>query len=468
MKTRIFPIKTTREYEVIVGGGGTTGIAAAIAAARSGAHTVIIDDHGFLGGNAVNIPAWMGFHDLSGRQVVGGIAEELVDKLRAVGGATEPYRDPITSSVTGINANWLKVIAAQEVDAAGVDIWLHSLVVDVDTERKGDRSRAKGVYVRNRDGLHYYAADVLVDCTDTGAVTRMAGAEMIRGRQRDGRVQVSSWTVTVGNVHFDRLLQYYAEHPREIRPFPLEDDVLDKLLAQMREADVFVMGSFYELIRRAKADGLDLPRTYLPGVAFPPRGEIMHVASRVEDVDPDDTYNYTRAEIEGMRQTQLWMAFLRKYVPGCEQCRLVATPSHIGVRETNHVVGEYTLTRDDLMAGRAFADVIALGGYHLDIHTPDHGGTETERPPTYQIPYRCLVPKGVESVLVAGRAISATHEALSSTRVIPISMAQGQAAGTAAALAVRRGIAVRETPIAELQARLRKDGAILPQETVSR
>ena len=132
MKTRIFPIKTTREYEVIVGGGGTTGIAAAIAAARSGAHTVIIDDHGFLGGNAVNIPAWMGFHDLSGRQVVGGIAEELVDKLRAVGGATEPYRDPITSSVTGINANW-------------ITIPVNPCLVADQTTRKGFTSKPRGL-----------------------------------------------------------------------------------------------------------------------------------------------------------------------------------------------------------------------------------------------------------------------------------------------------------------------------------
>jgi hypothetical protein len=201
-------------------------------------------------------------------------------------------------------------------------------------------------------------------------------------------------------------------------------------------------------------------------VAYPPRGEIMHVGVRVEDVDPNDAESYTRAEIEGARQAQLWMTFLRTYVPGCERCRLVTTPSHIGMRETNHMVGEYTLTRDDLMAGRTFEDAIALGGYHLDIHTPDHGGTETERPPAYQIPYRCLVPgrakgQAVDGLLVAGRCISATHEALSSTRVIPISMAQGQAAGTAAALAARLGVEVREVPIGELRAQLGRDGAIL-------
>jgi hypothetical protein len=187
----------------------------------------------------------------------------------------------------------------------------------------------------------------------------------------------------------------------------------------------------------------------------------MHVGVRVEDVNPNNAKGYTRAEIEGARQAQLWMTFLRNYVPGCERCRLVTTPSHIGMRETNHMLGEFILTRDDLMNGRAFEDAIALGGYHLDIHTPDHGGTETERPPTYQIPYRCLLPKDVDGLLMAGRCISATHEALSSTRVIPISMAQGQAAGTAAALAVRLGVEVREVPIGKLRAQLARDQAIL-------
>ena len=461
MTSKTFPIKTTRQYDVVVAGGGTTGIGAAMAAARHGARTAVIEYHGFLGGNGVNIPAWMGFHNLQGQRVVGGIAEELAQKLRAVGGATEPYMDPITSSVTGINPNWLKVIAAQEVEAVGADIWLHSLVVDVETESPTERPRARGVYLFNQEGLHYYEADVIVDCTDTGDAARMAGVKMVRGRAQDHKVQVSSWTVTVGNVDFGRLLQYYAQHPREIRPFPLPDAELTRLLAQMRRAEVFVMGSFHELIRRARADGLNLPRDYLPAVAFPPRGEIMHVASRVEDVNPNDAMNYSRAEVEGMRQTQLWMEFLRRYVPGCEDCRLVSTPSHIGIRETNHMEGEYTLTREDLMTGREFEDVIALGGYHLDIHSPDHGGLQTERPPTYQIPYRCLVPRDVDGVLVAGRVISATHEALSSTRVIPISMAQGQAAGTAAALASRCGVAPRDVPVAELQRLLRQDGAIL-------
>jgi hypothetical protein len=256
-------------------------------------------------------------------------------------------------------------------------------------------------------------------------------------------------------------LAYFAANPDQIRPFPLKDP--EALLDQMHQAEVFVMGSFKRLIQQAKADGLPLPRDIFPGVAFPKIGEVMHVASRVEDVDPNDATNNAQSQIEGMRQTQVWMEFLRRYVPGFERCRLVTTPSHIGIRETNHLDGEYLLTKDDLMTGRAFDDVIALGGYHLDIHTPDHAGLETAHPPTYQIPYRSLLPKSVDGLLVAGRAISATHEAQSSTRVIPISMAQGQAAGTAAALAARKNVNPREVDIHELQELLIADGCEVGQ-----
>lgn len=461
MASKTFPIKTQHAYDVIVIGGGTTGIAAAMASARHGARTAIVESLAFLGGNAANLPAWLGFHNLQGQQVVRGIAWELIEKLRQVGGATPTYLDPITSSVTGTSGNWVKIIATQEVAAAGVAVWLQSLAVDVLTDRVNHRARVGGVYVFNREGLHLYQAQVVVDCTDTGEIAQLAGAPMVRGRPGDHKVQVSSWTVTVGDVNFEKLLAYFAANPDQIRPFRLTDP--EALLDQMHKAEVFVMGSFKRLIQQAKADGLPLPRDVFPGVAFPKVGEVMHVASRVENVDPNDAANNARSQIEGMRQTQVWMTFLQRYVPGFERCRLVTTPSHIGIRETNHMEGEYLLIKEDLMTGRTFDDVIALGGYHLDIHTPDHAGLETSHPPTYQIPYRCLVPKGVDGLLVAGRAISATHEAQSSTRVIPISMAQGQAAGTAAALAAKQKVNPRNVDVRALQRMLIADNCELGQ-----
>jgi len=454
--SRTFPVVSSMNYDVVIAGGGTTGIAAALASARAGARTLIIESLGFLGGNATNIPAWLGFHDLSGNRVVGGIAQELVEQMQAAGGATKQYLDPICGSVVGTAGGWVKIVAMRSVLDAGVDVLLHSLVVDAEMAA----SRVQGVYVQNKGGLHYISGDVVIDCTDSGDVARVAGVSMHRGRSGDGRTQVSSWMVTIGHVDFEKTLAYFATNPaQEIRPFPLKDP--DALLKQMREADVFVLGAFRNLIQKAKADGTDLARDVLPGIGFTRWGEFGTVASRVIDVDPNDAGSMTRAEIDGMQQTEVWITFLRNYVPGFEACRLVNTPSHIGMRETNHMAGEYTLTEDDLMSGRTFGDAIGRAGYHLDIHPPEHSDIETKAPPAYQIPYRIMAPQGVEGLLVAGRAMSATHEAFSSIRVIPILMACGEAAGAAAALALQRSTTVRDVPIAELQTRLRNAGAII-------
>jgi hypothetical protein len=230
----------------------------------------------------------------------------------------------------------------------------------------------------------------------------------------------------------------------------------------MESRDAFVMGSFRSLIEKANADGLNLPRDTMPGIAFPRLGQIRTVAVSVQNVDPNDPENYTRSEIEGMRQVGLWYRFLREYVPGCRRILLTDTPAMIGIRETNHMVGTYVLKAEDLLQGRRFEDIIALGGYHLDIHTPDSPSFgELRQTPRYTIPYRSLLPKEVDGILVAGRAISAEHRALASTRVIPISMAQGEAAGVAAALAARIGKTPREIDVSLLQNTLRERGAIL-------
>ena len=461
MLARSFAIADSRSYDVIVVGGGTTGIAAAIAAARSGAHTALVEYYGFLGGTSATGLPWLGFHNLSGELVVGGIALECVKRMREVGGATDFYLDPICGSVVGINPHWWKLIAMEEVQRAGVEVHLHSLVADVETETTGALPRAVAVYAQSKGGLRRLEASALIDCTDSGDVARTAGVNMVRGRDTDNKVQVSSWPVAIGGVDFDRLMAYFRAHPDDMRPFPIDEERMASLLDQMERAEVFVMGAFRSLIQQARRDGLELPRDVVPAVGFPPVGEVMTVASRVEDVDPNDPASFTRAEQEGMRQTHLWLRFFRGYVPGFENCRLVGTPHQIGIRETLHMEGEYTLTADDLLSGRLFDDVVALGAYHLDIHSPDHSGLETKTPPTYQIPFRCLVPRHVDGLVVAGRAISATHEAMSSTRVIPIGMAQGQAAGMAASLGLAQKVPLRDIDVRTLQARLIADGAIL-------
>ncbi len=455
MPQRCFDVHADGDYDVMVVGGGTTGIAAALAAAREGARTALVEALGFLGGNSAAVPAWLGFHDGVGERVVGGIAQEIVERLQRRKGATPVYTDPICGSVVGIDLSAWKLLALEAVREAGVDTLLHSRAVAVDL--KGPAVCA--VLCMDRAGLRRLGARAVVDCTDAGDVVRAAGGRLRRGRESDGLMQVASWTFAVEGVNFPALFDHYRRVPGDIRPFPGVDG--GERLRRMASDEVFVIGSFRSLIARARREGMSLPRDIFPGVAFPRLGRVFSVATRVEEADPLDARSLTRAEFAGAGQVPLWLDFLRRYVPGFQDCRLAWTPHQIGLRETCHTEGDYTLTADDLMAGRQFDDAIARGGYHMDVHPPDHAGLDTRRPPAYTIPYRCLLPRGIQGLLVAGRCISATHEAMASTRVIPIGMALGQAAGVAAALAARSGVEPRAVPVALLQARLREADALL-------
>jgi len=267
----------------------------------------------------------------------------------------------------------------------------------------------------------------------------------------------------VGNLDFGKILKYFAEHPDQIRPFNLEKHVLDNLLIQMHSAP-FVTGGFTDLVAQAVEDGIDFPNDRLCGCWYPEEREALIVGSRVENVDPNNVTEYSQSEKVGQLQVKEIMKFIHNYMPGGKNARLVGTGHQIGVRETRHIVGEYKLTVEDLLQGKRFDDVIALGAYHVDIHSPDHTGLSPfVQPPTYSIPYRSLLPQELDNVLVAGRCISATHEVEASTRVIPIGMALGEAAGTAAALSARQNTKPKSLNVRHLQEILVQQGAELGQ-----
>jgi len=459
-----FEIKEGQEYDIIIVGGGTTGIAAAVSAAREGAKVCLIEYYGFLGGNATTGLPWMAFHNLVGQRVIGGVAYEFIERLWEVGGASDFYMDPVCSSTIAVNPHWWKIISMQEVKKENIDVKLHSLVVGVDVDDSGSdgRKRAKGIFMTNKGGFHHLKAKVIMDCTDSGDIARMSGATMVKGRAGDQKTQVSSYTITLSGIDVEPLLNYFRENPDDIRPFPIDN--IDALLEQMAEAEIFIIGGLRKLIVKARADGLELSRGVVPGLIFPKTGEMTTVASSVEGLDPTDPDSFTKAEQEGMKQTQQWIKFFREYVPGCEKIYLSGTPHQIGIRETYHMEdAEYLLTGEDLKAGKQFEDVISLGGYHVDIHAPNNDGHNTEYvgPPTFQIPFRSMLPKTIDGLLVAGRAFGATHEAQAATRVIPLSMAQGQGGGQAAALAVSSGKELRDIDIKELHRQLLKQGQVL-------
>lgn len=409
------------ENDVVAVGGGTAGLAAAVAASRNGVDTLLIERYGFLGGatTAGLVNPFMTFH-AGEEQIIEGIFQEIIDRLENMNGYDRKNR--------AYDAEVMKIVADQMVEEAGVKLMLHSLVVDAVMEGNFIR----GVLVENKSGRQRVMAKVVVDATGDGDVAVKAGAPYEKGRRIDGLTQPMTLNFRMGGVDT-------AKMPNRSELNKLYDE--------------------------AKARGeISIPRENLLWFPTVRRGEIHFNTTRVVKVDGTSGKDLTYSEVEARRQMIGLVEFLKRKVPGFESAFLLVSGSQIGVRETRRVMGKYVMTEEDVLGARKFEDVVARGSYPIDIHSPKGEGTVIKRLPpgaSYDIPYRCLVPKGVENLLVAGRCVSCTHEAQAAIRVIPICMAMGQAAGTAAALAVKLKVTPGEMDVTLLQKTLREQGANL-------
>jgi hypothetical protein len=449
------------DVDVVVAGGGPAGIGAAVGAARAGADVVLVERYGFLGGNATAalVLPLMSWHNEvrgarergadeplrllptdhgPGEPVVGGVLLDLMERLLQRGGALEPSED--TGYTVPLDPEAYKSAALDLLDAGGVRYLLHSFASGV----TGEPGRPDGVVVETKSGPLVVRARALVDALGDGDVAAAAGTDYEIGRGDDGLVQPMTLMFRIADFEHARFEGYVREHPDQWRG---------------------VLG-LWELIEQARADGeLDLPRDDLLFFSTPRPHELTVNSTRVPGVLGIDVFDLTRAERRARQQLDSIMRFLRERVPGFEDAYAVQSGTHIGVRETRRIVGLHQLTADDVLQSRHFDDVIARGSYPIDIHDPKGGGGALlERLPAggaYDIPLRCLIPREVDGLLVAGRCISGTHEAHSSYRVTPIAMATGHAAGVAAALAARDGAAPRDVAPDEVQRVLLEQGADL-------
>jgi glycine/D-amino acid oxidase-like deaminating enzyme len=417
-------------YDVIVVGSGSAGSSTAISAARVGARALLIDRLGFLGGTSTAVlDTFYAFYTPGERprRVVGGLAWEIVERLTAEGVAFE--RPNTYGSGTGVtyDQETLKLVWERLAEEAGVDILLH-------TWATGYRDGA--VRIWNKGGERWISARVIVDASGDADVAAMAGAEY-EDFGKTGKVQSLSTLFRLANVDVERA-------------------------AETKKAEIWA------LMREAAATGeYQLPRLEGSWHRTPFDGIVMVHMTRIPNVDATDPVALTRAEMEGRRQVREYHRFLRDRVPGFERSVVVGTSPSIGVRESRRIVGDYQLTRDDVLAARRFDDEIALCGAPIEDHGAG-GGTDWQYVPgeagrggVYGIPYRCLLPRGIDNMLVAGRCFSSTHDAHASARSMATCMAMGQAAGTAAALSVARAAAPRELPTDDLRARLTADGSLL-------
>jgi hypothetical protein len=444
------------ETDVLVVGGGPAGLGAAAGAARAGAEVVLAERYGFLGGNATAalVMPLMSFHTQRpkpekegattllptdhgpGRPVVAGALTAFLERLVRSGGAITPTLK--TGYVVPFDPEIFKLAALDFLDEAGVRFLFHALASDVLND-----GGAHGVVFETKSGPVAIRARVVVDCTGDGDLAARAGAPYEVGREEDGLVQ--PMTLLFRMVEFERAAfeAYVREHPGEWRG----------------------VHGLWDLIRRAAAAGeLQLPREDILFFATPHEREVSVNSTRVTKVLGTDVWDLSYAEWEGRRQMRQIAAFLHRYVPGFEKAYVVQSGVNIGVRETRRILGDYQLTAADILEARKFPDVIARSSYPVDIHNPEGTGTLLKRLPpgeAYDIPLRCLLPRNVEGLIVAGRCISGTHEAHSSYRVMPVSMATGQAAGVCAALAARAHKPPRAVAAAAVQSELVRQGADL-------
>ncbi len=443
-------------YDVLVVGGGNAGCAAALAAARCGARTILVERYGFLGGTATAamVGPWMTFHSGTDR-IVGGIAQEIVERLVALGGSPGHVADSsdYVATITPFDPELHKALLFDLMRESGVELLLHAYFLSALHDSRGGVAGARFATV---GGMRDVRAQRTIDATADAFVAASAGVEVHAGDAR-GRVQPASLMFRLSHVDLGALSTYVRTHPDQMRT---------SLKAHERTpAALTAVAGLHALWNAARERGeVDIPRELVSFFISPYPDEVTVNMTRVTDIDPLDPDDLTRAEIEARAQTMQLLAFFRRSVPGFAHARIAATATQIGIRESRRIVGAYTLTADDILCARTFPDAIARSAYPIDIHNPSGAGTTTfALPPgtAYEIPYRCLVPAQIQRLLVAGRCISTTHEALASTRLTPTVMTLGQAAGTAAQLSLQAGCAVRDLDSAALRERLMADGVDL-------
>lgn len=420
--------------DVVVCGGGPAGAGAALAAARNGARTMIIEKEICLGGmSTAGMLNRLGpYHDRKDI-ILHGIPWEILRRLIARGLAQEP--------VICEPKNWMDYWLVFDPEAmkrlldelmleAGVHLRLGTQVVAPIM----DGDCMTGVLLESKSGREAVMARTVIDCTGDADIAFRAGVPFRYGRDDDGRTQPFTLMSKYLNMDWPRAFAYVGAH-------------------------------YETLVEKAREFGNDFVLAGTDNWMHPE--ESYFNCLHMYDVNGTDAGHLTRSAIELRRKLWANMEVLRRHVPGCERISLITTAAAVGVRESRRIEGDYTLTDEDVLEGRAFSDQVYRYACFVDIHEPKPGSrsrlADRSLPPgvSYGVPFRCLVPKQVENLLVAGRCLSATHAALASVRMMPSCMAMGQAAGTAAALAVQNSIPVRQIDPDRLRERLAEQGVLL-------
>lgn len=450
--------RASYEADVVVVGGGPSGVCAAIAAAREGAKTLLIEQGSCCGGMATRglVGPFMTCYDKNGEnQIIKGLFEEIVNRLVEKNGAIHPSevrkKTAYTSwieighdHVTPFCPETLKIVLDEMLEEEKIEVLYHTTFLSVIMEA----DRITGLHVSSKSGVEEVRGKIFVDCTGDGDVAYAAGVEFEKGNEELGITQPATMFFRICNVDDARI----------------EKDIQDNIDNFYRKDGVNYR-SFHWRVSQAREDGNWPLKRVSIGLFKSVNGEWCVNTSRIMGIDATNNQSLTYGEIEGRKQAKIIMDFLRKYVPGCENAKLMATASTLGIRESRHMKGVYSLERDDILNGVVPADAVVLASNSVDVHGR-FGALSNQYAPIqngvyYGIPYRCLLPKTVSNLLVPCRSVSASSEAAGAIRVMPPMMALGQAAGVAAALSAKESIACNEVDTGALRAKLKNQGVYL-------
>ena len=445
---RELPVR--KEVDVLVVGGGPSGITAALAAVEDGLRVTMLDSRSFVGGNmTIGLPI-LGFLGQKGNQIIKGLPQKLIDRLKAVDASSEHRPCPLHMSLTLVEPEAVKTVALEMLVEAGVDVQFYTFCAGVVM----DGDELKGVIIESKAGREVVLAKVIIDCSGDADIAYRAGVPCEYGNEQGG-VQPPTLMFCMGGVDTDKLRLSIAEEPRTY----LTDFIPAEYFGQNNQ---YVLVGLRSHIQQAQEKGLNLPTERTILITGLRKGEVWVNMTRVNGVNGTDPGSLSFGEIEGRNQIKDIQQYLIEYVPGFEGAYFLKTAPFLGIRETRRIVGQYTMTRDDIMSCQHFDDAVAVASYPLDIHHPQGGGCTLEWcGDCYDIPYRSLVPQKVKNLLVAGRCISTTHEAMSAIRVMAPCMAMGEAAGRAAKMAVRDGVQPAAVDVQKLQQELIEKGAYL-------
>lgn len=447
-----------KTYDVIVIGGGLAGCAAATASARLGCKTLIIENFGFLGGwaTAALVNPFMTHCASDGKPLIGGLFDEIRKRLNDINALL----------VNSFETEAMKYVLQEMVLESGAEILLHTSF----EYAKYLTDRSICISTKSKSGKKEFVCSRLIDCSGDGDAAVSLGADFKMGDE-NGLPQSATLMFDVGGVDVEKALTYVKNNPDQMRFPKLQKNADVRKMAD----DIYSVAGYYDLITQARNNGdYDAPGDIIFYIARPHKGNVVFNTTHIGQIDGTNAEDLTRAEIEGRRQMMSIIKFIRKYVPGFENSYVMQSGSHVGIRETRRIVGEYIFTASDVTHAKKFDDAICRLAYPVDVHSgKGEGYTKEEEqvgsegiqaPPAgdwYEMPYRSLVPLKIENTLVAGRCISSSQAGHGAIRIMPACIAMGEAAGTAVAMSIKQKITPRQIDTSALRSKLRDNGALL-------